>query len=229
MVKQMREAIVIGATGLVGRELVRLLLDDPRFSAVRVLVRRPTGLVSPKLQEHIIDFDKLEEHAQAVRGDVLFSAMGTTIRQAGTQDRQRRVDYDYQYNTATLAARNGVTTYVLISAAGANAASPFFYMRMKGELEQAVAKLPFRQIHILQPGFLDGDRSENRPGEKVGLALTKLVTRIGPFRRHRPIPGRTVARAMIAASQDSTGPLKIHPPTTLFELADRAGIGQNDK
>lgn len=225
MKNQNNEAIVIGATGLVGRELVQLLLRDPRFSAVRVLVRRPTGLRDAKLQEQVIDFDQLEARADAIRGDVLFSAMGTTIRQAGSKERQRRVDYDYQYNTAAIAARNGVATYVLISAAGANASSPFFYMRMKGELEQAVAKLPFRHVHILQPGFLDGDRTENRPGEKIGLALTKLVTQIGPFRRHRPIPGLTVAQAMIAASFESAGPLNFHAPTTLFKLADAAGVG----
>ena len=220
-----REALVIGATGLVGRELVQLLLADSRFASVQVLLRRPTGLKSPKLTEHLIDFEKLQEHAGVIRGDVLFSAMGTTLRQAGSKEKQHRVDYDYQYNTAALAAHNGVTTYVLISAAGANAGSPFFYMRMKGELEQEVARLPFRHVHILQPGFLDGDRTENRPGEKIGLALTKLVTQAGPFRRHRPIPGRTVAQAMIAASFDHSAPLNIHGPTTLFELAERASAG----
>lgn len=225
MKKQNNEAVVIGATGLVGRELVKLLLGDPRFSTVRVLVRRSTGLKDQKLQEHILDFEKLEDHADAIRGDVLFSAMGTTIRQAGTKEQQRRIDYDYQYNTAAIAARNGVSTYVLISAAGANASAPFFYMRMKGELEQAVAKLPFKHVHILRPGFLDGDRTEHRPGEKIGLALTKLVTQAGPFRSHRPILGHTVARAMIAASFDSSGALNTHAPTTLFELADRSGIG----
>lgn len=219
-----KNAIVIGATGLVGRELVQLLLADSRFSAVKVLVRRPTGLQNPKLQEVVLDFDQLDRHADAIRGDVLYSAMGTTIRQAGSQEKQRKVDYDYQYNTAAIAARNGVPTYVLISSGGANAASPFFYMRMKGELEQAVEKLPFHDIHILRPGFLDGDRTENRPGEKVGLALTKLFTQVGPLRKHRPIHVRIVARAMIAASQDSSAPLKVHAPTTLFALADQSGI-----
>jgi uncharacterized protein YbjT (DUF2867 family) len=219
-----RVAIVIGATGLVGHQLVLLLLKDPRFSAVKVFARRPSGLKDPKLQEQVIDFDKLDEQGSEIRGDVLFSAMGTTVRTAGSKSGQRRVDYDYQYNTAAIAAHNGVATYVLISAAGANAGSPFFYMRMKGELEQAVSKLPFKNIHILQPGFLDGDRAENRPGEKIGLALTKLVTKMGPLHRHRPILDRTVARAMIAASFETSGPLKVHSPTSLFDLAERAGI-----
>src|SRR3569623_1960072 len=122
-----REALVIGATGLVGRELVQLLLADSRFASVQVLLRRPTGLKSPKLTENLIDFEKLQEHAGVIRGDVLYSAMGTTLRHAGNKEKQHRVDYDYQYNSAALAAHNVVTSYVLISSAGANAGSPFFF------------------------------------------------------------------------------------------------------
>ena len=219
-----KEAVVIGATGLVGRELVSLLLDDSRFSQVRTLVRRPSGRGHPKLQEQIVDFERLDAHAADIRGDVLFSTMGTTIRAAGSQAGQRRVDYDYQYNAAAIAARNGIKSYVLISAAGANAGSPFFYMRMKGELEKAVQKLPFQSIHILQPGFLDGERSEDRPGEKIGLALTRWLTQAGPLQRYRPIHGRTVARAMVAASLDSGSPLKIHGPVALFTVAEQSGL-----
>jgi uncharacterized protein YbjT (DUF2867 family) len=216
----MKTALVIGATGLVGSQLVRLLLDDARFGQVLVFARRSTGLKHAKLKEHITDFDKLDAVRDAIRGDVLFSSLGTTIKTAGSKERQYEIDYTYQYEFAKRAAQNGVKTYVLISAAGASAGSPTFYMRMKGELERDVAKLPFRHIHILQPGFLDGERSEHRPGEQFGLAALKLINRAGLLRRYRPILGRTVARAMIAASFDESAPLKKHSPTTLFVLGE---------
>jgi uncharacterized protein YbjT (DUF2867 family) len=223
MDSQGKTAIVIGATGLVGSQLVSQLLDDARFGRVVVLARRPTGRRHARLEEHRVDFEQLSESADALHGDVLFSAMGTTRKTAGSIERQRRVDYDYQYQAAALAARNGVPGYVLISSGGANAASPFAYMRMKGELEQAVARLPFRYVHILRPGFLDGDRREHRPGETLGLAVTRWATRLGPLARFRPIPDRTVARAMIAVAFDDRRPLSIHQPTSLFDLAGSPG------
>jgi len=216
-----RTAIVIGATGLVGSQLVRLLLADPRFAKVRVFARRATGLKDPKLEEHLIDFEKLDDCAGLIRGDVLFSSLGTTVRAAGSQSAQYRIDYSYQLEFAKRAAANGVSTCVLISAAGASAQSRFFYMRMKGELERDLARLPFRCIHILQPGFLDGDRREFRPGEKAGLAALKFINRAGLFRKHRPILDRTVAQAMINASFDETALLTTHGPASLFDLAEK--------
>jgi uncharacterized protein YbjT (DUF2867 family) len=213
-----RIALVIGATGLVGSRLVHQLLADPRFGKVRVFARRPTGQRHAKLEEHRIDFDRLDEVDDAIRGDVLFSALGTTLRKAGSEAAQYRVDYGYQHEFARRAAANGVPVYVLISAAGASPHSRFFYMRMKGELERDVAELSFRHIHILQPGFLGGARAEHRPAERLGLAALTAINRAGLLRAYRPIPADTVARAMIAASEDRTEPLRVHGPQALFAL-----------
>src|SRR5690349_10962018 len=137
-------AIVIGATGLVGSELVQQLLDDERFSLVKIFVRRSFGKQHPKLEEHIIDFDKIHEWGHLVSGDVLFSALGTTLKQAGGKEAQYRIDYNYQYDVADAAAKNKVPVYVLVSSAMANVDSKIFYTRMKGELERDIKKLPFQ-------------------------------------------------------------------------------------
>jgi uncharacterized protein YbjT (DUF2867 family) len=209
-----RRAIVIGATGLVGSALLRQLLDDPRFGAVVVLGRRSTGISHAKLQERIVDFDKLDPVDGEIRGDILFSTLGTTSRQAGGKAPQYKVDYTYQYEVARRAAANGVGTYVLVSSGGASARSPSFYMRMKGELERDVQALPFRHIHIMRPGMLEGPRNPPRAGEGMLLALLKLVG--GPF---RPILCGDVARAMIRVSFDESAPVRIHQPDELFRLA----------
>ena len=139
----MKTAVVIGATGLVGSELVALLLADSRFETVKVFVRRSTGRQHPKLEEHLVNFDAVETWKEQLTGDVLFSAMGTTLKQAGSKDAQYKIDYTYQYNVAKAAAENGVPQYVLISSAGASPKSRIFYSRMKGELEESVKKLTF--------------------------------------------------------------------------------------
>ncbi len=199
----MKKAIVIGGTGMVGAQLINLLLENQGFSEVVSLVRRASGGVHPKLNELIIDFEKPEEWINFVVGDVLFSTLGTTIAQAKTKDAQYKVDFTYQYAVAEIAAQNGISSYVLVSSAGADPKSAVFYSQMKGKLDDAVKRLPFECISILRPGQLDGNRTENRFGEKLSLSIMYGLNKIGILRKFRPIQAMDVAKAMIHASQKS--------------------------
>ena len=201
----MKTAIVIGATGLVGKQLVSQLIEHPEFSTVVVLVRRSTGIVDPKLQEVFVSFDELICSKQEIKGDVLFSCMGTTMKQAKTKENQYKVDYTYQFKTAELAVSNGVKTYVLVSSAGADPKSRTFYTRIKGELEEAVNQLPFDKIRILRPSFLMGNRTEFRLGEIIGTSVMNFFAAIiPPLKKWRGIEDKEVARAMIASALDSS-------------------------
>ena len=197
----MKKAIVIGSTGMVGTQLINILLENKEFSEIISLVRRSSCINHPKLNEQIIDFDKLEEWRNLVTGDVLFSTLGTTLSQAKTKENQFKIDYTYQFTVAEIAAKNGVSTYVLVSSAGASSESAVFYSKMKGQLEDAVKKLPFKVISILRPGQLAGDRNDNRIGERIGLSVMYSLNKIGIFKSYRPIEASEVAKAMINASK----------------------------
>jgi uncharacterized protein YbjT (DUF2867 family) len=194
-------AIIIGATGLVGFKLVQQLLDNNNFSTVKVFTRRSTNLKHPKIEEHLVNFDKIDDWKADLTGDVLFSAMGTTIRKAGSKAAQYKIDFTYQYETARAAANNGVKTYCLVSSAGANPTSSVFYSKMKGELDEAVKKLGFKHTFIFRPSILAGNRNESRLGEKIGLVLARIFTKIPGLTKYRPIQGATVAEAMIHVSE----------------------------
>ena len=216
-----KTAIVIGATGLTGSHLLQLLFADDRFSRIKVFARRTANQQHPKLEEHIIDFDKPAEWQHLVTGDVLFSALGTTIKQAGSEQAQYKVDHTYQYQFAEAAARNGVPVYVLVSSAMASPQSKIFYMRMKGELERDVKKLPFAYIHILQPGPLEGERKENRMGEKIGISVIRFLNKLGIAKKQKPIHGRILAQAMINVSFKKANQLNVY---TLLDIFKQAGI-----
>ena len=196
-------ANVIGASGLVGQQLIAQLLDHPEFVKVRSFVRRPSGISHPKLEEIQIDFDQPESWKHLVQGDVLFSTMGTTIKTAKTKANQYRVDYTYQYEFAKAAAGNGVGAYVLVSSMGADSKSSVFYSRIKGELEEAVSKFNFRKCIIVRPSILDGDRKEKRAGEKIGLVASRFLTRY-IFKKYKPTPVNLLAEKMIRLSMNQT-------------------------
>jgi uncharacterized protein YbjT (DUF2867 family) len=212
-------AVLIGATGLVGSALLRLLLDDDRVASVAVLGRRATGAAHPKLAEHLVDFDAPAAWAERVAGDVLFSALGTTLRAAGSAAAQYRVDHDYQLRAAEAARRNGVPAYVLVSASGSSPRALVFYSRMKGELERDVEALRFERTRILRPGLLDGERKEKRPGEGWALRVARPLAPLLPASA-RPIRVEVVARAALAAAFDPAPGLVRYEGRALFALGE---------
>jgi uncharacterized protein YbjT (DUF2867 family) len=161
------KAILIGATGLIGKALLKVLLKDEKVESVLVVSRRSTGEQHPKLKEELVDFDHLEQHQSIFQGDVLFSTLGTTLKTAGSKERQWEIDYDMQYNAAKFSAINGVAQMVLLSSAGADAKSKMFYPRMKGQLDEDIQDLGFDQVKIIRPSMLAGDRQEFRWSEKI--------------------------------------------------------------
>jgi len=216
----MKTTIIIGATGLVGNKLVHLLLNDDQIEKVVVFVRRSLTLQHPKLEEHIIDFDKPETWMQDVKGDILFSAMGTTIKQAGSKAQQYKVDYSYQYEFAQAAAYNHVPVYALVSAASSSPDSNIFYSRIKGELERDIKSLPFKSITILQPGLLTGARQDERFGEKLGYRVLKALNTIGLFKKYRPVEGRTVALALRNAAFKASAGVHTYTLDELFKVEE---------
>lgn len=193
-----KTAVVIGATGLVGNQLVKLLTNLDEYEKIKIFSRRSTGFKNEKIEEHLVDFDELKSWENAVTGDVLFSALGTTIKQAGSKDAQYKVDFTYQYEVAKAAAENGVKQLVLISSLGANPKSSIFYSRIKGELDRAVKDLPFKTVGIVRPSALVGDRKEERAGEKTMIKVTDFFSKIFPFlKKYKPIDATIVAKAMV--------------------------------
>lgn len=193
------KAIIIGATGAVGRDLLEQSLADNRYERVDAFVRRPLAVTHEKLSVHVIDFEQPETWRSEVKGDsesVLFSCLGTTLKQAGGKQPQWRVDYDYQLEFARAAAENGVGEYVLVSSMGANARSMNFYMYMKGALEDAVKALEFRHITIVQPPSLIRKNSD-RWAETASVRVLQALNRIGLLRRVAPMPTEEVAACML--------------------------------
>ena len=212
-------AILIGATGATGSELLIQLLRDPYFSRVVVLTRRAIDFANPKLQVHIVNFDNTNSWSHLVKGDVLFSTLGTTLRLAKTKANQFRIDYTYQYQVAKAASDNGVNTYVLVSSYGANENSSFFYPRTKGKLDADVQKLSFNQIHIFRPGILQRQPSKLRPVEKISILIINALNKLGLLLKQKPMPVEVLADKMIlvAKKQDAVK-RQIHNLNTIFTI-----------
>lgn len=198
--KKGKHALVVGATGATGKDLLELLLIDDDFYRVDVFVRRDVQVRHEKLMVHIIDFDKPEQWKALVKGDVLFSCLGTTLSAAGSKSAQWKIDYDYQFAFASAARQNGVPAYVLVSSSNASAKSFFFYTKMKGKLEEAVKALGFPKLAIFNPPVLIRKNSD-RLMEVVGLKIVRALNSVGLFREQASLPTEVLAQAMINASK----------------------------
>ena len=195
-----RSAIVLGATGSCGKELVYSLIKNPNFDRVTIFTRNELNIRNRKLVNHTIDFSKLQEYKKLIVGDILFSALGTTLKEAGSKSNQYEVDFTYQYEFAKMASQNGVSSYSLISSAGANEKSLFFYPRIKGELEIAVTNLGFEIIRIFQPPLLIRQPDLIRPAELIGIKLFSALNKIGIFMQQKPLSVFDLAKIMTKES-----------------------------
>jgi len=198
-----KTACIIGATGLVGRKLVNLLISNDEYEKVKIFVRRPAEIEHFKVEEFVINFENQEEWQKKLLGDVLFSCLGTTLKVAGSKNEQFKIDFTYQYNFAEAACKNNIPAYVLVSSAGANPESQIFYSQMKGQLDQAVMGLDFKIIRILKPSVLEGHRQERRRAEKFTIDFLNKIIPFLPFlKKYSPIKDYRVAQAMINSLKD---------------------------
>ena len=199
----MKHAIMIGATGLVGSTLTQQLLKDEYFSKVTLLVRKPLAISHPKLEQVIFDFEHPD--TSKVKGDVLFCAMGTTLKKAGSKEAQYLIDCEYPYRVGQIAHSNGIENYILVSSIGADANSSSFYLRTKGELEQKLSALGFSKLVSVRPSLILGNRGEFRFGEKLGVVLDSILSplMIGSLKKYRGVHVDKIVRMLIKASKES--------------------------
>jgi uncharacterized protein YbjT (DUF2867 family) len=212
-----KTALLAGATGLVGSALLPLLLASGRYAKVIVVGRRPVAVQHPKLVQVVTDLDQLENERLRLIADDVFCCLGTTIRQAGSQEAFYKVDFLYVVQLAALTAANFAAQFLVVSSLGAAASSRVYYSRVKGEMEEAVRQTPFRAIHIFRPSLLLGERAAPRLGERFGAAVLALVRPLlrGGWRKYRAVSAATVAQAMLRAAEDDGRGTQVHSSETL--------------
>ena len=219
MQKKTKIAVILGASGLVGGDLLAKLLDSDAYSEVIALVRKDLGINHPKLKVCSIDFDNLAKYKALIVGDDMFCCLGTTIAKAGSQDAFRRVDYQYPIQFAQIAKENDFKQYLIVSSIGANANSSVFYLKTKGECEDAISEIGLESFSIFRPASLLGDRKESRLNEKITLPLLKALSflLIGKLRKYRPIEASKVAESMLRIAQKNNRGVTIYESDEINE------------
>lgn len=204
----MKTALVAGSTGLIGQQLLQLLLGDPHYDKVKAITRKPLNVQNPKLENIVADFDRLADQT-GLNADDVFCCLGTTIRVAKTKEAFRKVDFDYPLALARTSKENGASQFLLVSALGADKNSGIFYNRVKGEVEEAIGKISFSSIHIFRPSLLLGNRIEKRQGEGAATAFFKIFGFLIPA-KYKAIDSLKVAKSMVAQAKRNESGLHIH-------------------
>lgn len=220
-----KKALIVGASGLVGNSLLHLLLGSTNYEKVHALVRSSLSLADPKLNEVVCDFDRLEEVQTHFGVNDVFCCLGTTIKKAGSKEAMFRVDVEYPLAVARLAQQNGARHLLLISSMSANRDSPFWYSRMKGQLEDELIRIPLEAISIFRPSLLLGDRKEFRLAENLAGTFFKGISALVPgrYRSRLAIEAKSVALAMYKTAQANKHGVNIYQPGQIAGIADNDG------
>ncbi|RIX50971.1 NAD-dependent epimerase/dehydratase family protein [Paenibacillus nanensis] len=219
-----RTALIAGATGLVGSELVKLLLERRTYKKITVLVRKRMNMAHPRLEQLVIDYDELEKvPADKFEGADLYCALGTTRRKAGSKEQFERVDYGYPMTLGRLAKRYGTERMLVVSAMGADEKSIFFYSQVKGRLERDLQALSLKRLHFFRPSLIIGNRQEHRFGEELAAKLARWLPFLfqGPMRKYKPISAKQIAEAMLVAAMSREDAPLIIPSDEIAALAKR--------
>lgn len=213
-------AVVAGATGLVGRYLLEVLLEDSFYDQIVVLVRRPLERFERKLEQRMVDFENLRS-TDLAGGTHLFSCLGTTMKKAGSQAAFRRVDYDYPLMLARVGQEAGALRFMLVSSVGADPAAGSFYLRVKGELERDLEAIHFEATHVFRPAVLQGRREEARSGEQWAARLSRAFEWMmaGGLSKYRPMPAGVLAASMAAAGERGEPGRHVHHYNQIVRLA----------
>lgn len=212
------KAIIIGATGATGKDLLSAILNDPEYREVAIFVRRPVGITHAKLTEVVTDFNHLEKVSGQIQGDVLFSCLGTTLKAAGSKENQWHIDYEIPLEFARTARRNGVPRMVLLSAYGASPDSNVFYSKLKGALEEKIKELAFEQLIIFKPGLLLRENSD-RLAEKVSASVLGVLNGLGLLKKFRPLPTKLLAEKLSKAPKVAQRPVTVISLDEIFQFA----------
>ena len=195
-----KTAIILGATGLTGSILLDRLLADASFEKIKLFSRSSAEKNSPKIEQHLIDMFQLENHSEAFTADVVFCCIGTTKSKTPDKETYKKIDYGIPITAAKLAKKNGIETFVVISAMGAAANSTIFYNKTKGEMQRDVLAQNIKNTYILQPSLIIGNRNENRLGEKMATFFMKTFGFLVP-KKYKMIKAETIAEAMVVLSK----------------------------
>jgi uncharacterized protein YbjT (DUF2867 family) len=219
-----KSALLAGATGLTGQELLHFLLESSNYESVKILVRKYIDVQHPKLEQVLVDFNRLGNYEEHLNVHDVYCCLGTTIKNAGSEEAFRKVDYEYPLKLAELSKQHGVNNFLVISALGANADSKVFYSRTKGELERDLKSLQLPALHIFQPSLLLGDRSEFRFGEKLASILSPLYgpLMVGRLKKYKPVRARRVAYAMYVIGQTNLAGPFTYPSDQIREIRNQS-------
>lgn len=203
--------LLSGTSGLVGSQILEQLLSDPTITSVVSIGRKNIAISHPKLTQHEVDFSQLSNLKLNQNIDVAFCALGTTIKKAGSKEKQMEIDKTYVVNFCGLAKNYGAKSIGIVSSLGSNAKSSNFYLRVKGEMEQEVEAIGIDKTVFIRPSMLLGNRKEYRFGEKVGAIVLKIFQPllIGSWKKYRGVHVRDVARTLITATKNAAKPLTI--------------------
>ena len=213
--------ILVGASGLIGSNLLSELIRSEAISEILLLVRRSTGVSSSKVKELIVNFEEPNSYSVDIQADIIYSCLGTTKSETPDSSLYRQIDLEYPLNLAKLGQKNGVAQFHIISSLGADTGSSNSYLKLKGELEQELKKLDLPSLHIYQPSFLIGERKKDRLADKIMKPFFRLIDPllIGSLKKYRSIKAADVARVMLKQSIKNLKGTFTYPSIQIQELA----------